>query len=199
MMSKIEIDGIEYIYHMTYISNLSSILKSGLLSHYEVNKRGLNRTDISDQNVQDIRAHIIDPIYKRPLHQYVPLYFCPRNPMLYRRREMQEDIVILGFSPKILSEPNIIFTDGNAAATETLFYHEIQMLGQLPWESIKARSWTNIKGGKRIKCAEILVYPKIQPDKIQVIFCYSNKHRESIIAAKQGTSIIGKVNKELYF
>ncbi len=28
--------------------------------------------------------------------------------MLYRRREIQEDIVILGLDPRLLSEPNII-------------------------------------------------------------------------------------------
>jgi hypothetical protein len=37
------------------------------------------------------------------------------------------------------------------------------------------------------------------PNKIQFVFCYSQKHREAIIAAKQGTSILGKVKKDLYF
>ena len=42
--------------------------------------------------------------------------------MLYKRKEMQEDIVILGLDPNLLFEPNILITDGNAAARETSFY-----------------------------------------------------------------------------
>jgi ssDNA thymidine ADP-ribosyltransferase, DarT len=198
-MDYFQIHGIDYLYHMTYIDNLASIIENGLLSHNEAYRRRLIEADISDPNVQDIRAGIVDPFYNRPLHEYVPLYFSPRNPMLYRRLEIQEDIVILGLSPEILSEPNTLFTDGNAAASGTLFYRGIQMLNQLPWDSIRARSWTDIEDGKRRKCAEVLVCSKIDPGKIQVVFCYSEKHREAIITAKQGTFIIGRVNRDLYF
>jgi hypothetical protein len=191
--------GIDHLYHMTYIDNLTSIIENGLLSHNEAYRQGAIAADISDPNVQDIRAETVDPFYNRPLHEYVPLYFSPRNPMLYKRREIQEDIVILGLDPQILSEPNVLFTDGNAAASETMFYRGIQMLNQLPWNSIRSRTWTDIEDGKRIKCAEVLVYPKIEPSRIQMVFCYSNKHRGTIISAKQGTLIMGRVNPELYF
>jgi hypothetical protein len=107
--------------------------------------------------------------------------------------------VILGLDPQLLSEPNIIFTNGNAAASGTIFYTGTSMLDHLPWNSIRARSWTDIEDGKRIKCAEVLIYLQIEPSRIQMVFCYSNKHRETIIAAKQGTLIIGKVNRDLYF
>lgn len=184
---------------MTYIDNLASIIQNGLLSHNEAYRQGLIEADISDPNVQDIRATTIDPFYNRPLHDYVALYFSPRNPMLYRRREIQEDIVILGLDPHLLSDPNIIFTNGNAAASGTTYYTGISMLEHLPWKSIRERSWTDIEDGKRIKCAEVLVYPRIDPSRILVVFCYSQKHREIIITAKQETPIIGKVNRDLYF
>jgi ssDNA thymidine ADP-ribosyltransferase, DarT len=198
-MNYLERHGIDYLYHMTYIDNFASIIQNGLLSHNEAYRQGLIEADISDPNVQDIRANTVDPFYDRPLHDYVPLYFSPRNPMLYRRREIQEDIIILGLDPRLLSEPDIIFTDGNAAASETFFYTGISMLKQLPWNSIRARSWTDIEDGKRIKCAEVLVHSRIEPNRIQVVFCYSDKHRETIIIAKQGTLIIGRVNRDLYF
>lgn len=198
-MDYIQTHGIDYLYHMTYIDNLTSIINNGLLSHNEAYRQRLIETDISDPNVQDIRARTVDPFYERPLHEYVPLYFSPRNPMLYRRQDIQEDIVILGLEAQLLCEANILFTNGNAAASRTIFYRGTQMLDQLPWDSIRARSWIDIEDGRRIKCAEVLVYPKIEPNRIQKIFCYSNKHRETIIAAKQGTPIIGKVNRDLFF
>ncbi|MGC1393788.1 MAG: DUF4433 domain-containing protein [Coleofasciculaceae cyanobacterium] len=198
-MDYIQTHGIDYLYHMTYIDNLTSIINNGLLSHNEAYRQRLIETDISDPNVQDIRARTVDPFYERPLHEYVPLYFSPRNPMLYRRQDIQEDIVILGLEAQLLCEANILFTNGNAAASRTIFYRGTQMLDQLPWDSIRARSWIDIEDGRRIKCAEVLVYPKIEPNRIQKIFCYSNKHRETIIAAKQGTPIIGEVNRDLFF
>lgn len=198
-MEILERHGIQHLYHMTHITNLASIIQNGLLSHSEAHKQGLISVDISDPDVQDIRSGVVDPLYKRPLHEYVPLYFSPRNPMLYRRQEMQEDIVILGLDPRILSEPDTIFTDGNAASSRTTFHRDIQMLQNLPWDSIRTRSWTDIPDGRRIKCAEVLVHSEIQPSRIQMVFCCSNKHRETIIAAKQGTLIMGKVNRDLYF
>jgi hypothetical protein len=184
---------------MTHINNLASIIKRGLLSHNSAHRLNVIQSDISDPDVQDIRADLVVPFYNRPLHAYVPLYFAPRNPMLYKRKEMQEDIVILGLDPNLLFEPNILITDGNAAAKETSFYRRHNALSKLPWDSIRAKSWHNIEDGRRIKCAEVLFYDKIMPNKIQFVFCYSQKHREAIIAAKQGTSILGKVKKDLYF
>lgn len=190
---------INYLYHMTNIDNLASIIQHGLLSHNEAHIQRLVKVDISHPDVQGKRAIKRDPIYIRPLHDYVPLYFLPKNPMLYSRREIQEDIVILGLDPRLLLEPSIVFTDGNAAAGGTSFYTDILDLEHLPWDSIRSRSWTDIEDGKRIKCAEVLVHRRIGPSCIQVIFCYSHKHRETIITAKQGTLIIGKVNRDLYF
>ena len=125
-MDYIQAHGIDYLYHMTYIDNLDSIIKNGLLSHNEAYGQGLIETDISDPDVQDIRANIADPFYDISLHDYVSLYFSPRNPMMSRRREIQEDIVILGLDPQLLSEPDILFTDGNAAAIETCFYKDFK-------------------------------------------------------------------------
>ena len=191
--------GIDYLYHMTHINNLASIIRYGLLSHHAAHRLNVIQSVISDPDVQDIRAGLVVPFYNRPLHDYVPLYFDPRNPMLYKRREIQEDIVILGLDPNLIFEPNILITDGNAAARETSFYKRPNALSKLPWDSIRAKSWHNIEDGRRIKCAEVLFYDKIMPNKIQFVFCYSQKHREAIIAAKQGTPILGKVKKDLYF
>ncbi|ERT04841.1 hypothetical protein M595_5204 [Lyngbya aestuarii BL J] len=182
---------------MTHINNLASIIRNGLLSHNEAYRRGLIQVDISEPDVQDRRAdRTVDNIL---LHEYVPLYFSPRNPMLYKRIQYQDDIVILGIDPQLLLEANVIFSDGNAAARETRFYRGVQMLNQLPWNVIWAKYWNDSEDGKRIKCAEILVYPTVAPNKIKAIFCRSEKHRNSIVAAKQKTDIIGRVNPDLYF
>lgn len=54
--------GIDYLYHMTHISNLASIIKYGLLSHNVAHRLNLIQSDISDPDVQSIRASLKDKI-----------------------------------------------------------------------------------------------------------------------------------------
>ena len=70
-MDYLQTNGIDYLYHMTYIDNLTSIIENGLLSHKEAYGQGRIEVDISDPNVQDIRARKTESRYKRPLHEYV--------------------------------------------------------------------------------------------------------------------------------
>jgi len=58
--------GIDYLYHMTHINNLSSIIRFGLLSHNAAHRLNVIQSDISDPDVQDIRAGLVVPFYNRP-------------------------------------------------------------------------------------------------------------------------------------
>lgn len=185
---------------MTAISNLPSILQHGLLSHNEAHRLGLV-TDISDPTVQSLRSkRIIDDM---KLHDYVPFYFSPRNPMLYVRKEIQNQIVFLGVDPGLLFESTTIFSDGNAAALDTKFYRGVSLLDNLPWDIINAGYWNDIPDGKRIKCAEILVYPKVYINKILKIFCCLPSQVEQVRAIIDSLSIdvniVVEMNRNLYF
>ena len=190
--------GIDYLYHMTSIDNLHSILCHGLLSHNQAHCFDLNQTDISDNDVQDIRQG--KSVNGVRLHDYVPLYFNPKNPMLYRRKQLQANIAILAINPIVLVEPNTIFSNGNAASGDTTFYANIEMLSKLDWDTIWARYWNDKDDGKRIRCAETLVYPKLPVDKIVKVFCNSQMSAtniENIIPS--GVNIPVQVNRNLYF
>jgi ssDNA thymidine ADP-ribosyltransferase, DarT len=195
----LESNGVEYLYHMTHINNFESIVSNGLFSHNAAYKRGIIKNDISDSDVQNKRKNVIDPCYKRNLHDYASLYFSPRNPMLYKRKEIQEDIIILGVDIEVLFQARTVFTDGNAASPKTKFYKDSDMLSQLPWSTIMAKSWNDLQDGRRIKCAETLIYPRIRIEEIKYVFCYSDKHRDTLVSIKQGTHILGKKNPSLYF
>jgi hypothetical protein len=84
---------------------------------------GLSISDISDPDVQKVRK--IKLLNQKYLHEYVCLYFNPRNPMLFKRQDQQEDLVILGIEPLLLLEKDVYFSDGNAAAQLTKFYHDL--------------------------------------------------------------------------
>lgn len=195
----IENYGIKYLYHMTSVNNLGSILSKGLVSHNFAHRNALIKRDISDNQVQQ-RRH--NKVIKNGLtvHDYVPLYFSPRNPMLYCRKHIQENIVILGIESLILANSNTVFTNGNAASDDTKFYDDIAMLDKLDWDIITALYWSNFPDGRRIKCAEVLAYPNIPVEKIVKLFCYSEemvKQVKSILPWASSFQV--EVNKMLYF
>jgi hypothetical protein len=171
---------IECLYHITHMQNLQSILQRGLLSHNTARNGGHISTDISDPQVQERRVRS-EPIHRRSLHDYVPLYFNPKNPMLYRRSTIQNNLVILAIDRRVLTYPDTIFTDGNAAATQTNFYSGFQNLDELNWHCINSRYWNDHPDGKRIKCSEALVYPMIESASILRIYCQNSSVKESII------------------
>jgi hypothetical protein len=163
---------IDYVFHMTDVSNLKNILQYGLLSHNEAHSKGLNKTDIALQDVNQRRANK-KPIHGISLHDYVPMYFNPKNPMLYRRKQIQNNIVILAIDRRVIYQNKSIFSDGNAASDATKFFNNLSDLVRLNWQCIRNEYWNDYVDGKRIKCAETLTYPKIPIKYLKKIHCNS--------------------------
>lgn len=159
--------GIDFLYHFTHVDNMPSIREHGLLSHNAAQQAGAVSVDISDPDVQELRGD--KSAFDRPLHDYVPLYFNPKNPMLYRRRNIQNDLVILLFDRALLVQDGVIFTDGNAANRPTNFFNDISRLADLDWACIRAEYWNDHPDGTRIRCAEVLVPDAIPFSAIQRI------------------------------
>ncbi|MFV0471850.1 MAG: DarT ssDNA thymidine ADP-ribosyltransferase family protein [Paludibacteraceae bacterium] len=190
---------IEYLYHMTHKSNLQNILQNGLLSHNQARNGRLTQVDIADNQVNDRRSRN-EPIYQRSIHDYVPLYFNPKNPMLYRRGNIQNDIIILAIDRSLLYQPNTVFTNGNAAAGATSFYSNPDDLTNLNWACINAEYWNDIVDGKRIKCSEVLVYPSIPTTAIKKILCNNQQTKQFVESGLINHTTIGvEIKSNLYF
>lgn len=192
----LDIYSINQLFHMTHKSNVENILKHGLLPHNKAYPN-LNRKNIADNEVNSLRVKV-EPIFNRSLHEYVPLYFNPRNPMLYRRKNMQNDIVMLAINRKLIFNNNVIFTDGNAASNLTKFFNGVENLNQLNWNCIRDNFWNNFEDGKRLKCAEVLVYPKVEFSDILAIYC-NTKDTLEYIRKFESYHITTKINTDLYF
>ena len=91
--------------------------------------------------------------------------------MLYRRKEIQDDICLLEISLDILNKKEFIFTDGNAASHSTCFYNKLDDLDILPWDVLNNGYWSDYEDGRRKKCAEFLIYPRIDSKYIKRIHC----------------------------
>jgi hypothetical protein len=170
---------IDYIFHMTEVSNLKNILQYGLLSHNDAHTKGFNKTDIALQDVNQRRANK-RPIHGISLHDYVPMYFNPKNPMLYRRKQIQDNIVILAIDRRVIYQNKSIFSDGNAASDATKFYNNLSDLVRLNWQCIRNEYWNDYVDGKRIKCAETLIRPKIPVKYVKKIHCNSIQTKNTV-------------------
>lgn len=186
--------GIEYIYHMTHVDNLSSILKSGLYSH----ANNLQKIDISDCDVNSRRSRL-EPIFTKSIHSYVPFYFNPKNAMLYVRRNIQNNIVILKIKKDLLLENKVLFTDGNASCVNTNFFDNLENLDKLNWQCINDNNWCNYVDGRRIKMSEVLVPDYVSVDSIVGIICNNTQIKSEIEKLQPDIEIYLDNKNKFYF
>lgn len=168
--------GVRSFWHITHRDNLQQILRRGILNHYEASRLEPNRVDISDPDAQRWRE-AREPHFKRTIHSYAPLYVKPRNPMLYVRRNLKAHLCLLEIDLSVLFDSEYLITDGNAASRITKFYNSVEYIDELPWTVLNSGYWPDHDDGKRKMCAEVLVYPKIDPIYITGLHFYSPNTR----------------------
>ncbi|MFH1919454.1 MAG: DarT ssDNA thymidine ADP-ribosyltransferase family protein, partial [Planctomycetota bacterium] len=74
---------IRYLFYITHIDNVASMVQRGVLSHAEVDRQQVPFTPIYDDSIVSRRKEKSTP-EGRSLWDYANLYFQPRNPMMYR-------------------------------------------------------------------------------------------------------------------
>jgi predicted DNA-binding protein YlxM (UPF0122 family) len=111
---------IKFLQHMTSKNNLRSLLENGILSHNEAYANDLIMDDISMSEVQERRKNRKISIKGKILtiHDFVSFYFNAKNPMLYKRKNIQHELFILLINADIINtqftdNPFAIFSDGN--------------------------------------------------------------------------------------
>lgn len=106
------------LHYITHMDNVQSILRLGILSNRRAAK--VTHTSVAMQQVQDRRAQVVVP-GGRKLHDYVNLYICARNPMLYKRQGQHLELCVLQVSTDVLDLPGVVVTDANASSDYTRF------------------------------------------------------------------------------
>ena len=204
------------IYHITNINNLASILKSGgLVAYNTLQQTKIHYTNIAHQNIQYRRA-----ITKVPcsaggtLHDYAPFYFAPRSPMLYTIHkgnvtgyaQGQNSVIHLVSTAQAVQSQGLAFafTDGHGIISYTQFSDNLNNLGIVDWEIMKARYWSDTDDDndrKRRRQAEFLVHQFCPWTLITEIGVINNTIRAEVIQilqiSKQQTPV--KVYPSWYF
>jgi hypothetical protein len=189
---------VKELHFITYIENVPSILKSGILSHNR--SQAISFYDISEGGVQERRAKKKIPGTNKNLHDYANLYFDAHNPMLSARRSENDNICVLRIDKSILDIEGIIITDQNAAR-ECWFKTVAEGLPLLNKEEIYATYWTDndlIKQDrlKGIKCAEVLVPEIVYSDYIIGAYVASDTARSNL-CKKCDIDVI--INNKMFF
>lgn len=169
-------DRISGLYYLTYIDNLPSILEQGILSHNQVDARGVAYRPIFDRGIVQRRAQLKTPD-NRPLWDYANLYFQPRNPMLFRVKEEVgvENVVVVKVKASVLNQRGVWLTDGNAA-------HVLSRLDLKPTKAnlaviakqIDKQYWTDTDDAKRAIMAECLAPDSVDPSAIECVYVARN-------------------------
>lgn len=187
------------LYHMTHIDNLFSILSKGLFSHSDVT----SPFDISDKGVNS-RRQSPEPIHKRPIHDYVPLYFNVRNPMLFRvQREYGDNIIILEFAREVCLLQDTLFTYNNAASSYAVFYYCVKKFSEaVQWDVINSRYWNEDYEVKLAVMSECLIWRHLDKKFIKSIHCQNKKVADkvcSLLDSVGNTSINVYYDSHLFF
>lgn len=209
--SELQRYGIELFYHLTHVDNLASILKHGILCKNEVEQKELNYTRIDDPEIQELRGRRDCQGRIFYLHDFVPLFFTTRPPMLFRiavdeKLPNQRDIIYIAIDPLVILKPESRFSDGNAASSRTKFYSSPEELSKLNREVIFADTWNDpdekIKEERRrIKGAEVLIYYRISPIYFKRVYTADNRRKlRALEAVKQaGLDLEVELKPNFYF
>ncbi len=181
--------------HMTHLNNLPTILAAGELRSYS-QMRGQTYQNIANEDVQAGRAAKTVPPSNRPLHDYVPLYFGFKTPMVAVNQDKNEEIIFLRFSLEILTSPGVVITDGNARSNSTTFraYTCIEDLAIVDAKAVNTVKYAHDGELKRKKQAEILIPDHLPFTQVFDIMCFSDSIRTKTL------EILDKfgINKSVY-
>jgi len=166
------------LHHFTHCRNLSRILDNRAIYSKNLQKHfGIVPENIANKDIQNTRYTM--NVTCGPggmVHDYVPLYFCKRCPMLshlvYNKIVDEQFIIYFVFSVEILERHKSVFTysSANTKLNQT-FYDDVSKLENLDWNSISKWNW-NDDNSKKKKQAEALVYRSLPLVSLKNIVVY---------------------------
>ncbi len=193
------------LHYIVHFDNMVSIIQRGILSN--ALSKGLPHKSVASEIVQDRREAKLLPLGK-PLHNYVNLYICGRNPMLFKLRcsSGYSEICILSVNPEVIDIPGVIISDRNASSDYARFANTPDGLEIVDKDKVMARYWDHPDPIEKyehvsIKCAEVLVPDKVDPAFINKAYvsCLESKNLLDKTLSNVGLSINVVIDTDLFF
>lgn len=187
------------LHYITPIANLPSILRHGILSHNRAKR--IEHQSVAMNEIQDRRAKVVVPGGKK-LHDYVNLYVCARNPMMYKCQAQFKEICVLKISTDVVDLPGVVITDGNASGDYVRFSAAPKGLAIVDRDWTFADDWRDpdqiqYYRKKAAKCAEVLVPDQVNADYIMGAYVVCQESQETIKDLVQHLFVV--INGHLFF
>lgn len=186
------------------INNLTSVLQVGILSH-ERAERVAGHASVAMQEIQDLRHTKTVPGGYR-LHQYANLYFCARNPMLYKRMAEHSNLCVIRLSTQVLSGEGVVISDQNAASKYVRFHSYPDGMRFINFDYVFADSWQDDDQitawrKKACKCAETLIPNYVDPQYITGFYTCNDqtKQRVEALLASLNSTLPVVSNPQFFF
>lgn len=207
-----------WIYHMTRIERLPTIIECGLLPDNEVQRRTIEGTEIGYRHIKDRRANrMVSCGAGGSLADYVPFYFAPRSPMLYAITQGQvspesartSEIVYLATTTQDLRAAGLVVVVSNRHAE--LAYAELSDAdsvldgdGFVDWPLMLERYWkdtSDYPDKKERRQAECLAHPVVGWSLIRGVVAKTDEaaRRVSDLFASSGVRTPVTVRPNWYF
>jgi hypothetical protein len=167
------------LYHFTHVDNLSAILASGALVSDRL-ARERTSTDVGDHGVKAARRTCDVPVGPGGcVDEYVPFYFAPRSPMMYRiacdHRDSVDGRYPDGDHPLVYLVTSIdrvvsahlpwVASDGNCASGVTTYTDcLVDLDAHVDWPLMTERYWNNTPDDPdrmRRRMAEFLIKDRL--------------------------------------
>ena len=162
------------LYHFTHVDNLEKVLRAGALRCDTRVQEEEGCTEVGDQDLKAKRRMKQVPFAPGGvLADYVPWYFAPRSPMLFRIATRQvayqggeDPLVFFVTSIRLLIEAGcqFVFTDGHPIAAFTDFFRDPSRLDRIDWPVMDGKMWNNTAEDpdrQRRRQAEFLVHDHV--------------------------------------
>jgi hypothetical protein len=193
------------IMHFTHINNLPGILANGFLQADNfVDRSSALQVEAADLDIKAVRKSAQVPLAPYGcVADYVPFYFAPRSPMLYKLHKGgvpnytggQDPLVYLVSSAETVaaSGASFVFSDGNCASTVTYFGSDLaQIESVVDWEVMRAQMWANTADDpdrRRRRMAEFLVHHRVSIECLNAIVVRHDTLKEKVDGLLASSSV----------
>lgn len=185
-----------FIMHFTHVNNLTGVFAGGCLQADNlVDRSSALQVEAADLEIKMVRKSMQVPLAPYGcVADYVPFYFAPRSPMLYKLHKGgvpnytggQDPLVYLVSSAEAVAATgaSFVFSDGNCAATVTHFDSDLTQIDSVvDWEVMRSQMWANTADDpdrRRRRMAEFLVHQRVPIQCLSAIVVRSGTMKEQV-------------------
>jgi len=189
----------EYLYHLTHVDNLPSILADGLVSLNQLDRHSQQHTSIALETAQERRRNR-SLRGDRSVHDFVPFYLTPLTPMLYSWRHLQDELALVLVTGRAVYWRGVLATDGNLASPRAqVFTSWREAFRAIRWDIVKARFWKEFDEGSFYRAAEVLIAGRVHSKHIERVVVRTDTARASLMSCCQRARDVIIVDPNCFF